>query len=33
MFEIMVKTGNFKSIVVLVAETLDLLEQTGVKKI
>lgn len=29
----MIQTGNYKSIVVLIAETLDLLEKTGIKKI
>lgn len=33
MFEILAKTGNFKSIIVLIAETLDFLEQKGIRKI
>ena len=33
MFDILVKTGNFKSIIVLIAETLDFLEQKGIRKI
>lgn len=33
MFQILVKTANYKSIIVLIAETLDFLEQKGVRKI
>lgn len=33
MFKIFVQTVNYKSILVLIAETLDFLEQKGVKKI
>ena len=33
MFDIFVETGNYKSILVLIAETLDFLEQKGLKKI
>lgn len=33
MFRIFVQTGNYRSIIVLIAETLDFLEQKGVRKI
>jgi len=33
MFKIFMQTTNYNSIIVLIAETLDLLEQKGVKKI
>ena len=33
MFEIMVRTENYKSMIVLIAESLDLMEQNGIRKI